>query len=62
LGSTARIARKNRSRLASAKRSTLNSGWYGCGSPFMPSMPNTAVRAAARMVHSNVTGMNITQL
>ena len=38
----ASMHRKNRSRLASAKRGTLNTGWYGCGSPFSASMPSTA--------------------
>ena len=54
--------RKKRLRLASANRGTLNTGWYGIGSPFSASMPNTADSAATRIVHSNVIGMNAGQL
>jgi hypothetical protein len=56
------ITRKKRLRLASAKRGTLNTGWYGCGRPLSASMPSTAASDAARIVHSNVTGMNAGQL
>jgi hypothetical protein len=54
--------RKNRFRLASSKRRTLNTGWYGIGSPHRASSPNTADRAATRMVSSKVTGMKAGQL
>ena len=56
------MQRKKRSRDASAKRGTLNTGWYGIGSPLSASMPNTAPSAANRTVISKVTGMNDGQL
>ena len=62
LESRASMHRKKRFRLASAKRGTLNTGWYGIGRPFNANMPSTADSAATRMVHSKVTGMNIGQL
>jgi hypothetical protein len=34
----------------------LNTGWYGIGKPFKANMPNTAAKAAKRIVSSNVTG------
>src|SRR5262245_8605118 len=36
------IHKKNRLRLASANRATLNTGWYGIGKPLSASIPNTA--------------------
>ena len=54
--------RKKRLRLASAKRGTLKTGWYGIGRPLIASMPSTAASAAERIVVSNVTGMNAGQL
>ena len=54
--------RKKRLRLASANLGTLNTGWYGIGRPFNATMPRTADNAAARIVHSKVTGMNAGQL
>ena len=56
------MQRKKRSRLASAKLGTLNTGWYGIGKPFSASMPSTAESAANRIVHSNVTGMKAGKL
>ena len=56
------MQRKNRSRLASAKLGTLKTGWYGIGRPFSASMPSTAESAAARIVHSKMTGMNAGKL
>src|SRR6476646_2802121 len=53
--------RKNRSRLARTKFGELNTGWYGCGSPFNANMPNTAARHAPSTAHSNVTGINAGQ-
>ena len=37
---------------------TLNTGWYGIGSPFSASMPNTAESPENRIVISKVTMMN----
>ena len=54
--------RKNRLREASAKRGTLNVGWYGMGSPHSASRPSTAEIAANRMVNSNVMMMYAGQL
>jgi cytochrome c peroxidase len=56
------IHRKNRSRLAMAKRLALNIGWYGMGRPFRRIMPSTAAPAANRMVVSNAGTMNDGQL
>ena len=53
---------KKRSLLASAKRGTLKTGWYGSGRPFRASMPSTAVSAANRIVVSKAGGMNAGQL
>ena len=52
------MQRKKRSRVARAKRGTLNTGWYGIGKPFSASMPSTADSAASKTVHSKVMGMN----
>ena len=41
-----------------AKRGTLNTGWYGMGSPFSASMPSTAEIPPNRIVNSNVITMN----
>src|SRR5262245_50414485 len=61
-GSSASMQRKKRSRLESAKRGTLNTGWYGMGSPFSASSPRTVTSAAPSTVHSKVIGMNDGQL
>src|SRR5580765_2517394 len=61
-GSFDSMHRKNRFLDALTKRSTLNTGWYGIGNPFNPSMPRTATNAATRIVISKVTGMNDGQL
>ena len=47
------MQRKKRSRLAWAKRGTLNSGWYGMGRPHKASRPNTPAKAANSTVSSN---------
>src|SRR5262249_22795797 len=61
-GSVASIARKKRSRVACANRGTLNTGWYGMGSPLSASMPKSDANDAMRIVSSNVTGMKAGQL
>ena len=35
----------------------IEPGWYGCGSLFSASIPNTAANEAHNIVHSNVIGM-----
>src|SRR5262249_226477 len=59
--SEAKMIRKNRSLLAKANRSTLNTGWYGIGKPLSANIPNTAAMPANRIVISNVTTMNAGQ-
>ncbi len=54
--------RKKRLRVASAKRGTLNVGWYGIGSPHSASNPNTAESDANRIVNSKVMMMYAGQL
>ena len=56
------MQRKNRSRLASWKRSTLKTGWYGRGSPQSAIVPSTAVSDARRIVVSNAGMMKAGRL
>ena len=52
------MIRKKRSLEANSNRGTLNTGWYGMGSPFSASIPNTADNPEKRIVISKVTMMN----
>src|SRR5262249_5836440 len=61
-GCSASRHRKTGSRVDSAKRGTLNTGWYGMGRPFSASKPKTVTSAAPSTVHSKVIGMNAGQL
>src|SRR5579863_705250 len=55
-------AQEKRLRVASANCGTLNTGWYGVGSPLSASIPKTQESAAQSIVSSKVMGMNDGQL